>query len=543
MPEDRPPAPAGQRASWDPRFQPCIPAVDLDGAVAHHSLSALFARTDELAALDCASPGETIAVIEYLLAICFASGTCPSSDEDWNAWVLGRRPLARAAEWLVEQPADDWDLFHPTQPLAQNSDLAEDLCSSGTGTAQLIIEHAGDYNQHFDHHSLARHNPIPAADAFRATLTQHVYATYGRARMSGGRLGAKVTNLAAGRLTGRIRVVALGSTFGETLRLNLYPPDGPGQHLNTSWTTSSVEQRSFEEKRKPRAPRSSADLHSALGRSVLLRPARGPHGQVMVDQVLIGAGDVLDLDPARHLHDAVYGTTTNGVSKPLWPSPSRALWQQAHALYGAVNEGQGGMYARLRSLLPYRRRETQGSDQETQHGAPYHLWAVGFLANQALPFSWTQGAYPYAPGMAAHLYRASRRGSDIAEYVARTLKNAAIVAAETAFPAMRAADEAGQVARLDARYDFWPAAEDPFHELLDEVIDGGLEDDDPVSAPLVAYALKLMITARIRLLQLLDTLPPGDRYHRARSRAERLFDEAMSNDRAPAELRGETAHD
>ncbi|MFT9666709.1 type I-E CRISPR-associated protein Cse1/CasA [Streptomyces rhizosphaericola] len=530
----RPLNPAGHRAHWDPRFKPCIPTVSTDGSTAHHSLCSLFSEADELAALNCSSPGETVAVIEYLLAICFASGTCPSSDEEWNAWILDQTPLAPAAAWLFEQPADSWDLFHPTTPLAQNSDLWPDLRESGTGTAQLVIEHSGDYNQHFDHHHLERDNPLPAADAFRATLTQHVYAPYGRARMPGGRLGAKVTNLAAGRLTGRIRVVVLGRTLGETLRLNLYPPDGPGEPLNTSWTTSVLEQRRFEEKRKPRAPRSSADLHSALGRSVLLRPADGPHGQVMVDRVLIGAGELLDLDPERHLQDAVYSDrTTNGVSKPLWPSPSRALWYQAHALYSAVRDRRTGTYARLRSL----RRERTGPDVQ------YQLWAVGLLANQALPVSWTHGAYPYAPGMAAHLYRASRRGSDVAEHIAFALKRAATVAAETAFPAVRAADETGQVARLDARYAFWPSAEAPFHELLDEVIDRGPEDDDPVSAPLVAYAMELMRTARTQLLQRLDTLPPNDINHRARARAVQLFDAAMSHERAPAELRGEIARD
>ncbi|WP_240678089.1 type I-E CRISPR-associated protein Cse1/CasA [Streptomyces griseoviridis] len=543
MHESRPPVPAGRRVGWDPRFQPCVPAVGLDGATAHHSLCALLAQADGLAALDCASPGETVAVIEYLLAICFASGTCPSSDEDWSAWVRGGKALAPAAAWLSKEPADSWDLFHPTKPLAQNSQLAANLRKDGTGTAQLVIEHAGDYNQHFDHHHLERPNPLPAADAFRATLTQHVYGPYGRARMSGDLLGAKITNLAAGRLAGRIRVVALGRTLGETLRLNLYPPDGPGKPLNTSWTAADFERRTFVEKPKPRKPRSSADLHSSLGRSVLLRPARGPHGQIMVDRVLIGAGEILELDPARHLQDAVYSETTSGVSKPLWPSPSRALWQQAHALYGAVRDDRTGMYARLRSLLPHQRAEPQGPYQEARKGAPYQLWAVGLLANKALPVIWTHGAYPYAPGMAAHLYRASRRGSIVAEHLARTLKNAAIVAAETAFPAMRAGEETSQVARLDARYAFWPAAEDPFHELLDEVIDRGFEDDDPVSAPLVAYAMELMNMARTQLLRRLDTLPPSDRNHRARARGERLFDKAVSGGRAPAELRGETARD
>ncbi|WP_424886734.1 type I-E CRISPR-associated protein Cse1/CasA [Streptomyces sp. XH2] len=532
MSEFSPPGPAGRRLSWDPRSEPCIPTVAIDGATAHHSLRALLARADELAALDCASPGENIAVIEHLLAICFASGTCPSSDEEWRDWIVGKQDLGPAAAWLASQPAGSWDLCHPTVPLLQNSCLAADLAESGTGTAQLIIEHAGDYNQHFDHHHLELDNPLPAAVAFRATLTQHVYGLYGRARMSGARLGAKVTNLAAGRLTGRIRVVALGRTLGETLRLNLYPPDGPGGALNTSWT-SGIERRTFTEKAKPRVPRSSADLHSALGRSVLLRTGHGPYGQIVVDKVLIGAGEVLELDPDRHFQDAVFSTTTNGVRKPLWPSPSRALWQEAHALYGAVRDDRTGLYARLRSL-PYERKGT---------GAPYQLWAVGLLANKTLPVTWTHGAYPYAPGMAAHLYRASRRGSDITEYIARALKNAAIVAADTAFPAVRAADEAGQVARLDARWAFWPTAENPFHELLDEVVDRGPEDDDPVSEPLVGYALGLRTTARTQMLQRLDVLPPNDRNHRAKARAVRRFDDDTSGDWAPAELRGEIAHD
>ncbi|MEU5124699.1 type I-E CRISPR-associated protein Cse1/CasA [Streptomyces mobaraensis] len=525
--------PPGHRPSWDPRHQPCIPVVTVDGATAHYSLRALLTGADELAALDCASPGENVAVIEYLLAICFASETCPSSDKEWWSWVVDKQDLARAAKWLADRPDDAWNLFHPSTPLLQNSDLAADLAESGTGTAQLVIEHAGDYNQLFDHHHLERDNPLPAADAFRATLTQHVYGPYGRARMSGKQLGAKVTNLAAGRLTGRIRVVALGETLGETLRLNLYPPDGPTGSLNTSWTMEGVERRTFREKAKPRVPRGPADLHSALGRSVLLRPAQAAQGQIAVDRVLIGAGEVLELDPERHLQDAVFSNTTSGVRKPLWPSPSRALWQEAHALYSAVRDNEKGLYARLRSL-PYERRGV---------GAPYQLWAVGLLANKALPVAWTQGAYPYAPGMAAHLYRASRRGSDIAEYIARSLKNAAVVAAEIAFPALRAADEAGQVARLDARWDFWPTAEDPFHELLDEVVDRGPEDDDPVSEPLVAYALGLMATARTQMLRRLDALPPNDRNNRARARAVQRFEDDMSGDWAPAELRGEIARD
>ncbi|MYW02348.1 type I-E CRISPR-associated protein Cse1/CasA [Streptomyces sp. SID3343] len=505
--------------------------MTLDGALAHHSLCGLFADADKLTTIHCATPGETVAVIEYLLAICFASATCPSSSEEWRTWVVEKRELGRASRWLAEQPDDEWDMFHPEAPLGQNSMLTPHMATSGTGTAQLVIEHAGDYNQHFDHHHLERGDALSAAAAFRAMLTQHVYAPYGRARMSGKELGPTITNLAAGRLQGRIRVVALGQTLGETLRLNLYPAEKPGEPLNMSWT--SGERRGFTAKAKARAPRSSADLHSALGRSILLRPSHGPHGQIMVDRVLIGAGEVLDLDPERHLQDAVLSQTLNGLVKPLWPSPTRALWREAHALYGAVKDAETGLYARLRSL-PYERKGP---------GAPYQMWAVGLLANKALPVAWTEGAYPYAPGMADHLYRASRRGSIIAEYVALSLKRAAVVASEVVHPAARAADEGGQLARFDARWQFWPAAAQPFADLLDEVIEGGAAGDDPVSAPLADYARILVASARTHLTHHLDALPPNSRGHRARARAEQRFEDDVTADKAPAELRGEITHD
>ncbi|MFJ4774127.1 type I-E CRISPR-associated protein Cse1/CasA [Streptomyces uncialis] len=508
--------------------------MSLDGDTAHHSLCALLAEADRLSTIHCATPGETVAVVEYLLAICFASGTCPSSDEEWRTWVIEERDLGHASDWLADQPDDAWDLFHPEVPLGQNALLAPCFHESGTGTAQLVIEHAGDYNQHFDHHHLERDEPLPAAEAFRAMLTQHVYAPYGRARMSGRELGPTVTNLAAGRLTGRIRVVALGRTLGETLRLNLYPPEGPGKPLNTSWTSGGVERRNFTEKARPRTPRSSADLHSALGRSVLLRPSRGPDGGIVVDRVLIGAGEVLDLDVERHLQDAVLIRALNGLEKPLWPSPTRALWRDAHALYGSVKDAETGLYARLRSL-PYERKGP---------GALYQMWAVGLLTNKALPVAWTQGVYPYAPGMAGHLFRASRRGSDIAEYVASSLKRAAVVASEIAYPAARAADDSRQSARFDARWKFWPFAAQPFYELLDEVIEEGLVDgDDPVSRPLVDYARVLVTAARTQLSHCLDSLPPNHRGHRARARAQQRFEDDMDSVKAPAEIRGGTAHD
>ncbi|MFE6099357.1 type I-E CRISPR-associated protein Cse1/CasA [Streptomyces laurentii] len=535
MPEEPAAGVAEPGLSWDPRYRPWIPTVAMDGSRAHHSLCALFRDAERLSDLDCATPGEAVAVVEHLLAVCFAAGACPPSAEEWPAWVAGERDLGPVADWLADQPEDAWDVFHPKTPFGQNADLTDQFEKKATGPAQLVIERVGDYNQFFDHHHLEHSEPLPAAEAFRALLTQHVYAPYGRGRLSGEKLGPKITNLAAGRLLGRIRVLAVGRTLGETLRLNLYPPEGPGEPLNTSWNADGFERRKFTEKTKPRAPRSSADLHSALYRSVLLGGRRGAHGQAVVDRVLIGAGEVLDLDPERHLQDAVFTQSLGEQGKPLWPSPTRALWLDAHALYSAVDNVTHGLYARLYSLRTAMAR---------RDGAPYRLRAVGLIAKQALPVTWVQGSYPFGPFMVRHLHRASYRASVIAEYVARMLKSAAVLAFEEVYPAARAADEPGGLQRFDARWEFWPDAEPSFDLLLDEVVrQHAIDDDDPVSEPLIRYAEALRTMARGHLVHRLDSLPPNSRSHRARARAEERFDKGMQSPKAPAELRGDIAYD
>ncbi|MEV7217187.1 type I-E CRISPR-associated protein Cse1/CasA [Kitasatospora cineracea] len=501
--------------------------ITCEGESKSVGLCELFECSEELAAIAGRTPGETVAVVEFLLAVCFAAGEYPAGADEWRGWVEGRRHFAGVAEWLAGQADGDWDLFDPERPLGQNALLRGSFEESATGVAQLVIERTGDYLQFFDQHHLEDGESLSAAEAFRAVLTQHVYAPYGRGRISGKELGAAVTNLATGRLLGRIRVVALGATVGETLRLNLYPWQGERGRLNTSWTTGPVTRRGFGAKAVPRVPQGPADLHSALGRSILLRGRLDAERGAVVDRVLIGAGEVLELDPGRHMTDAVLHRTAAGLEKPLWPSPTRALWQDAHALYAAVKERQPGLYALLGSLK-YKHDGTE---------VPYQLWAVGLIANKTLPVTWVEGCFPYAPGMAEHLYLASARGSRIAEFLAARLKRAALVASRTMHPAKVPADEAALAARYDARWRFWAEAGQPFYELLDTVADLGPRQS-PVAAagPVAAYAETLLEAAREQLAQRLESLPPNERGYQARSRAVNRFEDDLAADDAPAEI-------
>ncbi|MFI0738863.1 type I-E CRISPR-associated protein Cse1/CasA [Streptomyces sp. NPDC021100] len=513
------------RPHWDPRKHPCARALTLDGRIAGQTLVELLTNAEDLKDVGGLTPGEKVALVEYLLAICYASRTYPSSDDEWTRWVLGQHPLDRAASWLARQPDDDWNLFSPTRPLGQNILLAEFLEEHGTGPAQLVIERVGDYNQFADHHHLDHPDPLPAADAFRAMLTQHTFGLSGRARISGkATLGPAITNLATGRLAGRIRVLALGPTLGDTLRLNLIPTtDEPGV-LNLSWTEGPIERRGFAAKPDGRAVTGFADLHSYLGRSVLLRPKSGTDGDTaVVDRVLIGAGELLALDPELHLQDAVMSVTRTGEKKPLWPSATRDLWREAHALYAAVEEEAGGLYSRL-ARLPK-------AKEPGRH--PIDLFAVGLVSNKTTPISWVSSVFPFAPGMAPTLYQAASRGSEVAEHIARTLDRAAYAAWEIAYPNPKPADKKAQLARFDARGEQWKATEEPFHTMLSDVADGYL-----VTECMEEYVERLVPMARDALEKRLDSLSRNAQGLRARAAALRRFDDDISGSRAPDDLKG-----
>ncbi|MFJ4781297.1 type I-E CRISPR-associated protein Cse1/CasA [Streptomyces sp. NPDC088762] len=512
-------------------------ALTLDDRLVERSLFEVLHHADDLRTVEGATPGEKVAVIEFLLAVCYAAGAYPASADDWPAWVDEKNALRPAAEWLARRPEDEvWDLFHPTEPLGQNALLAPFLDEHGAGPAQLVIERVGDYNQFFDHHHLEHPSPLPVAQAFRAMLTQHVYGPAGRARISGkATLGATITNLAATRLGTRIRVIALGDTLGETLRLNLAPVSGPPGELNLSWTTGK-ERRGFTAKPAGRPVGGPADLHSYLGRSVLLRPT--PDGDA-VDRVLLGAGELLALED-EHLQDAVYAKRADGTSKPLWASATRAVWRQAHSLYAAVNEARSEagandgatLYKRLALFPP----EDVAPEPGQQPARRIELWTVGLVAKQTTAITWVDGTFPFAPGLEARLYLASFRGSEIAEFVASALYKAAYAAWTVAYPNPKPGDKDGQLARFDARAEHWAATREPFDLLMERTTLW-----EPVHECLFDYAATVAAEARRFLTEHLDSLPRNSQGARTRVAALKRFDDELALPKAPAELREEKA--
>lgn len=507
---------------WDPRTRACTTALTISGAPVPAGLAQLLDQAENYRAISASTPGETVALLEYLLAICYAADCYPETAGEWLTWVQSRQSLAPAARWLTAQPAEEWDLLHPVRPLGQNALLAPYLDEHGSGPAQLVLEQVGDYSQFFDHHHLEHPEPLPMDAAFRALLTQHVYGPGMRGRISGSLLGPTLNNLSTGRLASRVRILALGDTLADTLRLNLQPHSGQPGTFNHSWTDGRI-RRTFTAKPAGRTPDGPADLHSVLGRSILMRPIVTKSGELAVDKVLIGAGEILAPLPDVFLQDAVLRTYGKSTA-PLRPSAVRQLWRESHALYAAVADRNKGsdLYGRLAMLSSF----------------PVTLWAVGLAVESNKLATWVSDHFPFVPGRQAQLRQASEAGSQIAEYTATALGRAAYTAWTIAYPNPKPADKKSQLARFDAAPEHWAATAGPFHALLQAVSEG-----TPAADAIAPYAQELADTA-VRLLgQRLDSLPPNSRGFQARAQAHARLIREFTDAKAPHHLKEAASRD
>ncbi|MEV7004892.1 type I-E CRISPR-associated protein Cse1/CasA [Streptosporangium sp. NPDC051022] len=480
------------RPSFPLNTQGCIPGLTKNGRKAvSRSLSEVFLHAEEDLAITHPSPGTVVACYELLLAICHAAGLTPEDAEEWREWVENRRPLTPVVEWLSD-PVNRrrFDLFDPEHPFGQNALLAEHLDEHGYSPVQLVLERAKDYNQFADHVHLHDPAPMKARDAFLAMITQHCYGLGGRVMAPVKLFGKPFTYGSVARLGTRVRVLAVGDSVADTLRLNLCLSRSTGT-LNTTWT-GNPRRRTFTSTRETRRLDGPADWHSALGRSILLRPRHTPGtppDEVVVDRVLLGAGETVTVDNVAD-HDAVYIG-----SRHLQASLSRALWRDAHAIYGASLDP--GRNPNLFTLIA-------GLDR------PVKLLAVGLDAVNTKVAGWVRDVFPYNPLHGGALLTAAKDGALLADEAVQSVRRAAAVACRYAYPGRSRENTKTLMGRFDASDEVWARAGAPFHHLLEAVADGS----DAVEA-LRGYAATMRAVATDALDERLRPLPPNTRGWRA----------------------------
>ncbi|MFX0575040.1 type I-E CRISPR-associated protein Cse1/CasA [Nocardia nepalensis] len=490
---------------FDLSSEPCIPVLTSEDGLQWRSLRDVFAAADsDEIAVSHPCPGTEIACYELLLAICHAAGYTPRAPREWSLWVDQDRSFDDVVDWLTTGDGrGHFDLFDPERPFGQNAFLAAPLRDLGYSPVQLMLERAKNYNQFADHVHLHDPDPVSARDAFLSMITQHCYGLGGRMMTEGvvkqveHTLGYKdpFTRGAVGRLGARVRVLALGDTLGDTIRLNLSINRTSGT-FNATWRGRP--RRRFISARESRTIDGPADWHSTLGRSVLLRGKSIGEATPTVDRVLLGMGETVtvanDSDSYAD-HDTVYLGT-----KPLQASLSRALWRDAHAIYSAsLTPGSGdGLFGLLGNELK----------------RPVQLLAVGLAANQQSVDGWVRDIFPFDPDRKNSLKQAAELGVQLTDDAVTALNSAASEAFRYTYPACPREQREKLMKRFYASDYVWARAGTPFHRLLDRVAAG--HDPRP---ELLAHAETIRDITIEALDERLRSLTPNARGWQAKVRA------------------------
>ncbi|MFJ3841871.1 type I-E CRISPR-associated protein Cse2/CasB [Streptomyces sp. NPDC090054] len=512
-------SPSGS-VSYDLRDIVCIPAltIRLDQVKRPRLLTLMEAYEEsEEVALAHRSPGAFVALTDCLLGLMYATGVFPRTERQWQEWVEDRRPLDDVAKVLSGSEFDGLlDLFHPERPFAQNADLLPFLRRHGYGPAQLDIERAGHSAQLAEHVHLHHERRPPVHEAFAAMLVLQGYDTGGRMMAQNGWLGKAFTYGAVGRNAMRVRNLAMGRSLADTLRLNITPvARSAAGRFNFSWTDQRPDRRVFTgpAARRARPVDGPADLHSWLGRSVALAPARRPDGEIVVDKVLVGGGELMTPLPPQLLQDAVLVAG--------WPQQARvdrALWRTSPALYAGAdpdNAKGSDLFSRLEGL-----------------GRRVEILSVGLLTAKSSFLGWVSETFPFVGALREELYLAATDGAQWCEKAERAVAGAAAVARDAAFPRARPDERKQLLARLVSAPQLWARYEELFRRLLDDIASGGCEQ-----AARSRFAVDLVATTRALLRESLSCLPESGVGFQARLRALAQLDSALRNPRAfPSEF-------
>ncbi|MFD9531117.1 type I-E CRISPR-associated protein Cse2/CasB [Streptomyces goshikiensis] len=518
------------RISYDLCRESCITALtigpDQAKQLAELTIPEVYEQAEDILGLAHISPGVRMALYRLLLGLLYITGVYPRTEREARQWVLQRHPLSEAADVLRSKFKDKLDLFHPVRPFGQNILLAPFMADHGYGPAQLDIERAGNGAQLEDHvHLHHPWRPTPA-EALAAMLTKHLYDPGGRMMAQNSWLGRSFTYGALGQGATRVLNLAMGDSLADTLRLNLAPAKRAGT-FNFTWTEGCPDRRTFtgDGANLPRRPDGPADLHSWLGRSILLQPAALPDGTVVVDRVLVGAGDLMEELPHALLQDAVL---VGG--RPQQARAETALWRSASALYaGAGSQDPGNakdedLFARLTKL----KRKVD-------------IWSVGLITSQRTLVSWVSDTYPFVGTQVRPLHLAAVDGAAWCAAAEKAVWSGAAAARGIAFPNARPEERKVILERLHPGPVLWARFEGVFHELLDAIAasdEHAAEQQPLVHAQARAdFARSVVAVSQAALEAGLRSLPASGLALEALVKAEARLTKALSNPRAfPAEF-------
>lgn len=310
--------------------EPWIEVERLDGSVAAASTLEVLSRAHELRGI-VADPLESAALHRHLLAVLHRAYEGPASRKEWLAIVRAKRFDDGRVGAYLERVGDRMDLFHPTHPFGQTRGLAEKFNVDPIERLGFERSKWGAARELFQHRPAGYSSSMSPAEAARALLAHHAFATGGLVKKPG-----EPTSATAAPLVRAAVVLLRGPTLFDTLVSNLlvYAPEDSMPISGTSEDAPSWEQPipppDLHEKKEPqRLPLGWLDLLTWTSRRLeLVREGERVTG--FVRAVGKGLAEGTPRDPM-----VTYKLVEKRGVISIGLDPNRVFWREANALFAS----------------------------------------------------------------------------------------------------------------------------------------------------------------------------------------------------------------
>lgn len=329
------------------RRVPWLRCLLRDGTTTSLPLAEALRHSDDIVGLVFEVPTMLPAVLrQVLLSIVLDALGSPPTPKDWaRRFRQGRfsdEELAVLDEYL-DRWRERFDLFHPERPFGQVADLRTSKGDTRSAALLVATEPTGNNVPLFASRTEADPLNLSVPEAVRWMLNTQGWDTAaiktGAAddpKAKGGKTSANPT----GPLGGMGVLVPLGTTLYETLLLNT--PIGAQERLGVpQWRREPEDPRwaGRAQWSPDYIPDGLLDLWTMQSRRIRLFPTTADSGQVVVDRVLVTAGDRLrdgvpdwEVHTAWRLENPAKPKPQTRAVRPLRHVPGRRMWQGMRAL-------------------------------------------------------------------------------------------------------------------------------------------------------------------------------------------------------------------
>jgi CRISPR system Cascade subunit CasA len=300
-----------------------MPVVMRDGTTARVGLQEALVSAHQIRMVADQSPLVTVALHRLLLALLYRIFS-PESPADWKRlWRAGQFSAEAVIAYLREWEGR-FDLFHPTHPFYQVTELPE---AKEKGVEAIVHEAASGNNP-----TLFDHGGVEGADALTPDRAACYLLAYQQFAVAGGI--SKPFNFKHGPLTAGVILQAVGQNLFETLLLHLLPlrhwTGIPQQPDDAPWWERDGGPEPQKEGQRPRGPLDYLTWQSRRIR-LIRKGSQVVACQVQQGYALPETGEAIDPYKAYKRVEEI-GYLPDKLAR------DRAAWQYAHVLLAQSSE-------------------------------------------------------------------------------------------------------------------------------------------------------------------------------------------------------------